>query len=329
MRLIIALLAVTFAATAQVRAQSFGCGRDLKIDDKLRKQFLDFHNQKRMNVAKGAEGKFKSAKNMYKAYLKGKILYDSGRPCTKSDECMTYRGSSCDARTGLCVKPEEKPDDMKSTVCPKGRGMTDKMRNTILDLHNDFRSLVARGKAEDRLVNNGKGFAPQGASMLRMEYNCDLEKTAADYAARCIYAHSQPYERDNAGENLYTVSIDNADKNKAGEWATRGWFSELKEFGVGKDNLLSQWLWDRPKRQNNPEIKIGHYTQMVWGTTSKIGCGIQNCPGVQTLVVCHYKDAGNVLTNPPRQIYEVGQVCSHCPNGYSCDKDMLCAKRTR
>ncbi|EPB79277.1 SCP-like protein [Ancylostoma ceylanicum] len=429
MRVVIALLAVTIAACT---AQTFGCGSDLKIDGKLRKQFLDYHNQKRRDIARGAESNFNRAKNMYKlswscdlekkaqrhiqscpsqvqglgstgannmmwtisggsfdksrvekmikdtldkwwepakqyrldadnryprhsglynvaniinaattkvgctynvcgnrmvilclydeiAYITEKILYDTGNPCTRNEHCTTYRKSTCDTATGLCVKPDEPRDNGESNMCSPSNGMTDRTRRTILDLHNDFRSLVARGQAEDKLIPNG--FAPPAARMLKMEYDCNLEKTAANYARRCVYAHSLPQERDNAGENLYTVSMPDAEKIKAGEWATRAWFSELKEFGVGQKNLLEQWLFDRQKR--NPKMKIGHYTQMVWGTTNKLGCGIQNCQNPkQTLVVCHYKQAGNVMARPPRPIYEVGPPCSKCPQG--CTDDKLC-----
>ncbi|KIH55317.1 SCP-like protein, partial [Ancylostoma duodenale] len=192
MRLVIALLAVTFVVCT--RAQSSGC----TLDGNTRKQFLDFHNQKRRDVASGRVKGYKKAENMYelswsceleskarqhirscpgtveglgstggnnmiwnggrlqpkqliqqtldawwkpalqhslgpdnkypgghlfnvanknmmimkyytdlKAYLTNKILYDTGRPCTKSEECTTYKGSTC--KNGLCVKPYEKP----------------------------------------------------------------------------------------------------------------------------------------------------------------------------------------------------------------------------
>ncbi|RCN40900.1 SCP-like protein [Ancylostoma caninum] len=417
---------VSFAVCA--RAQSSGC----TLDGDTRKQFLDFHNQKRRDVASGSVKGFKKAKNMYElswsceleskarqhisscpgtvrglgstgannmmwsgsnlqpkqlikqtldawwkpaqqhrlgpdnrypggqlfnvaniinaattqlgctynqcgntleilclyddvAYLTNKILYDTGKPCTKSEECSTYKGSTCN--NGLCVKPYEKPDDGTNTMCRNGNVMTDKMRKTILDLHNDFRSLVTRGRAEDKLVNDGKGFTPKGSNMLKMEYDCELEKIASDYARRCIYAHSSPSSRTlrgmQAGENLYTISIDNADKNKAGEWATRSWFSELKEFGVGSANVLTPALWNRRSPDPKVHIQIGHYTQMVWAETDKVGCGIQHCPGVQTLVVCNYLKGGNVMN---RKIYELGQPCSMCPKGYKCTADKLCAR---
>lgn len=39
----------------------------------------------------------------------------------------------------------------------------------------------------------------------------------------------------------------------------------------------------------------GHYTQVVWATTTKLGCGIHTCPGLTygNSVVCNYAPGGN------------------------------------
>jgi pathogenesis-related protein 1 len=39
----------------------------------------------------------------------------------------------------------------------------------------------------------------------------------------------------------------------------------------------------------------GHYTQVVWAATTKVGCGIHTCPGLQfgSSVVCDYGPGGN------------------------------------
>ncbi|KIH63888.1 SCP-like protein [Ancylostoma duodenale] len=149
----------------------------------------------------------------------GKALYDTGRPCRTSEECKTYRKSVCDAATGLCMKPQEPRDNgVVSIICPPYNGMTDKTRRTILDLHNYIRSLVARGKAEDKLVNNGAGFAPKAANMRKMGYDCNLEYIASNYARLCEYKHSPPEYRRNLGESLFFTTIDDADDSKAGEW---------------------------------------------------------------------------------------------------------------
>ena len=57
----------------------------------------------------------------------------------------------------------------------------------------------------------------------------------------------------------------------------------------------------------------GHYTQMVWARTHKIGCGYSSYRGagfIKKFIVCNYGDAGNLLNAP---MYQVGSPCSNCP----------------
>ena len=38
----------------------------------------------------------------------------------------------------------------------------------------------------------------------------------------------------------------------------------------------------------------GHYTQMVWHNSDKVGCGLTKCPGKGVILVCDYLRAGNM-----------------------------------
>ena len=73
-----------------------------------------------------------------------------------------------------------------------------------------------------------------------------------------------------------------------------------------------------------PGVLVGHYTQLVWGPTSRIGCGkIVHRPangpnkwGSQ-IFVCDYAIGGNFLRS---EMYKIGDACSACPSGTSCSK---------
>jgi hypothetical protein len=44
----------------------------------------------------------------------------------------------------------------------------------------------------------------------------------------------------------------------------------------------------------------GHYTQIVWSTTERVGCGLSNCQGLQygSTIVCNYSPGGNNGNRP-------------------------------
>ena len=64
----------------------------------------------------------------------------------------------------------------------------------------------------------------------------------------------------------------------------------------------------------------GHYSQMVWASTSRLGCGLTEYMSgrfLARLMVCNYGEAGNLITAP---VYSSGPACSACPPGTSCSQ---------
>lgn len=94
----------------------------------------------------------------------------------------------------------------------------------------------------------------------------------------CRMEHRRPTAY---GENLF--------QGTAGHYAAidaaRAWESEKKLYDGG---VIT--------RENY--ARIGHYTQMVWRDTRKVGCGETVCRGT-LLVVCNYDPAGNYLGRRP------------------------------
>ncbi|TKR88225.1 hypothetical protein L596_012505 [Steinernema carpocapsae] len=177
--------------------------------------------------------------------------------------------------------------------CPT-TGMTPAVRKAILDRHNQLRSQNALGNSFD---GSTKKNAPQAKNMYKIVYDCELEQIAQKWADNCKFEHS-PSNIRNAGENLY-MSYPTVQNNSPALKASDSWWSELTDNGVGKispDFNLTMALFN---------TGVGHYTQMAWAKTTKLGCGQAKCPKMN-LVVCNYRQTGNYLNE---KIYEIGSPC--------------------
>ncbi|VDM23159.1 unnamed protein product [Wuchereria bancrofti] len=88
---------------------------------------------------------------------------------------------------------------------------------------------------------------------------------------------------------------------------------------------------DNPSNRLTPEVYrqgASHFTQMAWGKTHEIGCGIATtCEGGRLLItVCHYSPRGNWLKH---LIYELGEPCkkdSDCDTEKCSKESGLCEK---
>ena len=77
-----------------------------------------------------------------------------------------------------------------------------------------------------------------------------------------------------------------------------------------------------------PGVLVGHFTQLAWAQTWRIGCGkityisknhLQNNEVTgQQLYICNYGVAGNFIRS---EMYQKGEPCSQCPAGTSCSSE--------
>ncbi|VDP38506.1 unnamed protein product [Heligmosomoides polygyrus] len=251
----------------------------------------------------------------------GNVLWEEGKHCLKNEECTTYPGSTCNSQ-GLCVDAahadgvyeREEKEEIQTTApaeiiianpegiigdCPTDSGMTNEVRKVLLDKHNGYRTLVAKGEAENPL-GSSTGYAPRAARMRKMVYDCNIEVNAMKHADGCKFGHSSGASRPGLGENIWAMwGPANYPLLRAAADATSSWFSELKKPGMPEDNRLTMEVWNRPEA-------IGHYTQIVWQSTYHLGCGLRNCPGNMCLAVCQYGPPGNYLNS---LVYEIGDPC--------------------
>ncbi|TKR62211.1 hypothetical protein L596_026200 [Steinernema carpocapsae] len=190
-------------------------------------------------------------------------------------------------------------------------------RKTLLDDHNKLRSSNAKGLEKDG--RSGRN-APKAKNMYKLKYSCELEAIAQRWADRCKFNHSKQA----LGENLYVSWPDQPGNSNLGA-ASKYWWAELTNIGIAQYSpsyTLTDYLFSK---------NVGHYTQMAWGKTTEVGCGLAHCsrPKSQTLVVCNYRVQGN---SRDQQIYELGEPCrqnSECTTypGSTCSvSEGLCIK---
>ncbi len=57
--------------------------------------------------------------------------------------------------------------------------------------------------------------------------------------------------------------------------------------------------YDRASNRCRAGAQCGHYTQMVWRSTTEVGCGMTVCPDQGQLWVCNYNPPGNWVGEKP------------------------------
>jgi len=117
-----------------------------------------------------------------------------------------------------------------------------------------------------------------------LSWDNDLGTAAAVYARQMAmtgrFAHSDRAARPGTGENLW-MGTHGAFSPEA---MVGAWASEKRFFFPGTFPSVS--------RTGN-WADVGHYTQMIWPTTTKVGCALASTPRVDYLV-CRYAYKGNI-----------------------------------
>ncbi|XP_053356852.1 glioma pathogenesis-related protein 1b isoform X2 [Clarias gariepinus] len=159
---------------------------------------------------------------------------------------------------------------------------------------------------------------PPAANMRSMSWDASLARGARSWARHCKASHNPVLKQESlahpafrhVGENIWLGAPYSAFKIES---AINSWNREGADYTIG----------------NNSCAKVcGHYTQLMWATSYKVGCAVHVCSrGIEdfsnnpqsTIFVCNYGDAGNVFGVTP---YIVGLACSRC--GVEKCRDKLC-----
>jgi hypothetical protein len=203
----------------------------------------------------------------------------------------------------------------------------------VVDLHNNYRSTVAKGQV---------GSQPTAADMLKMSWDSSLAAYAQSNTNKCDFQHSATVVNgQDVGENMAAGTLNSPISTDA----------DLQKYlSVQFKNStfagVDTWV-DEQSHFSYPDCidgeVCGHWTQVVWGPSNKVGCGITQCNGLTGnwqlpssqlayLILCNYSPAGNMQTfaddgsliMPPP--YTSGATCSSCPAPATCSSTTgLCA----
>ncbi|XP_077507823.1 scoloptoxin SSD552-like [Amblyomma americanum] len=202
-----------------------------------------------------------------------------------------------------CLPPNHKCSILSS-------GLTSAEQKLFLNIHNKFRSVVARGRLP--------GFPPS-SNMRKLRWDSGLAEVAEAHAKQCIFRHD-------SGRLRVTIKFLRTGQNMAAFWesnnsspgrneiekAVRSWFDEYKDYSPSSVLSFTQ----------NAVGPVGHFTQVIWANTQYMGCGAVlyskggQQGGTTKFFVCNYADTGNIAGKP---VYLPGRMCSHCPRGAACE----------
>ncbi|SCU89149.1 LAFA_0E16380g1_1 [Lachancea sp. 'fantastica'] len=106
-----------------------------------------------------------------------------------------------------------------------------------------------------------------------LSWSDELATYAQNYADKYDCSGSLTHSGGPYGENLAC--------GYSPEGSIEAWYDEIKSYDFSNPGYSES---------------TGHFTQVVWKSTSQVGCGIKKCGGsAGDYVICSYKDAGNFI----------------------------------
>lgn len=254
------------------------------------------------------------------------------QPCTCTPQCGCGEAPVVQACDNSMVPQNPDCTSDKTTFCPIvnpyqntmclycgvnvqacnklcNRGLSQTEQQVIVDQHNALRRQIAQG-LETRGVN---GPQPSAADMNQLVWDSVLAASAQRWADQCPQGHDKNRNVPSfsyVGQNIADSwgSINTPDKALADK--VTAWYDEVSSWPPANIGKYSS---------NGATGVVGHYTQLAWGPTTRVGCGFvmymdpnqPSMPYRQTLI-CNYGIGGNLLGSP---MYTVGAAGSLCPHG--------------
>ncbi|RZB40856.1 venom allergen 5-like [Asbolus verrucosus] len=186
-------------------------------------------------------------------------------------------------------------------------------RTTMVELHNTLRNRVASGGE----IENG---FPNAANMRVINYDLELEYIANCRAKEFYEGHDQCLKKHDSIHSGQNVAGSTAKRQDVEFYMERvnSWYGEIENV-LNPARLIDSF---GSEGHVKPNRAIGHFTQIIWAETTRIGCARVWIPDnpveyrYASVLICNYAGddgfGGNVLG---RSVYKVGTPASQCPSG--------------
>ncbi|SDP47267.1 Cysteine-rich secretory protein family protein [Nakamurella panacisegetis] len=140
--------------------------------------------------------------------------------------------------------------------------------------------------------------------------------TSPDEQAALVAAHNQWRARYNSPPVVWDDTVAAVAQDWANQIAASGQFDHRPDNRYGENmfmgtagayrptDVVDDWgnenaNYDIPSQTCMAEAVCGHFTQLVWATTARIGCGKATGPDGNDYWVCDYDPAGNMEGQSP------------------------------
>ncbi|MGA1133878.1 MAG: DM9 repeat-containing protein [Prochlorotrichaceae cyanobacterium] len=147
-----------------------------------------------------------------------------------------------------------------------------------------FASAVSAQMNPDEIVGAHNQWR-QSVGSPPLRWSNQLAGVAQNWANRLASEGAMYHSSSGYGENLFSIS----GRRASGQEAVDAWGSEIQYFQNGVfPNVSTTGNW----------ADVGHYTQMVWHSTTQVGCGVAGSARFEVWV-CNYDPPGNVMGRSP------------------------------
>nr|XP_014277732.1 venom allergen 3-like isoform X3 [Halyomorpha halys] len=160
-----------------------------------------------------------------------------------------------------------------------------------LKYHNEMRNKVALGKTKLGGAKN----------MWQFKWDKEIADLSLKHSQKCEFKHN-PDRPEDVGENIGFKANSAKNAKSLSDYVSmmEMWYNEIDDYD----------------ESGNHKGVVGHFTQLVWGSTMYVGCGMtlyedpnDSKHPYHSLLVCDYKPGGNFKDTKPYDEYDGPDKC--------------------